>query len=86
MKSRIFFYKPPTQGEFNRFDPNLCFHLVRRDYSGMLIVFPIVQHLKDEQPIAHNKALKFCSDDNRKGGSQNFPRKTKFSNRIFSRK
>ena len=42
------------------------FHLVRRDYSGMLIVFPIVQHLKDEQPIAHNKALKFCSDDNRK--------------------
>ena len=32
----------------------------------MLIVFPIVQHLKDEQPVAHNKALKFCSDDNRK--------------------
>ena len=41
-------------------------NLVRRDYSGMLIVFPIVQHLKDEQPVAHNKALKFCSDDNRK--------------------
>ena len=36
----------------------------------MLIVFPVVQHLKDEAPIAHNKALRHCSSDNGKVLSQ----------------
>jgi len=39
---------------------------LRKDYNGMLIVFPVVAQLKDHQPQAHNKALKYCSDDNRK--------------------
>ena len=30
----------------------------------MLVVFPIVAHLKEEQPNAH-KALKYCSNENR---------------------
>lgn len=32
----------------------------------MLAVFPVVAQLKEQQPQAHNKALKYCSDDNRK--------------------
>ena len=43
---------------------------VRKDFPGMLIVFPVVQHLKDEAPIAHNKALRHCSSDNGKVLSQ----------------
>ena len=32
----------------------------------MLVVYPVVAQLKEQQPQAQNKALKYCSDDNRR--------------------
>ena len=32
----------------------------------MLVVFPVVAQLKEQQPNAHNKALRYCSDENKK--------------------
>jgi len=38
---------------------------VRKDFAGMLVVFPVVAHLKEEQHNAYN-ALKYCSKENQK--------------------
>lgn len=38
---------------------------VKKDYPGILAVFPTVQMLKKEQPEIHKKALKYCNDENR---------------------
>ncbi|CBY42795.1 unnamed protein product, partial [Oikopleura dioica] len=38
---------------------------VKKDYPGILTVFPTVEMLKKEQPEIHAKALKYCNDENR---------------------
>lgn len=39
---------------------------VKKDYPGIVSVFPTVEMLQKEQPEVHKKALKYCSDDNRR--------------------
>jgi len=38
---------------------------VKKDYPGILAVFPTVGMLKKEQPEIHAKALKYCNEENR---------------------